>query len=84
MSKKKKKHEKLVEICIKIPCWFIIGFIVAVIILGKESYNCQQALKEPKHCLDICADQLLRFENKGLITIHCQKCSTKGGNNDNT
>lgn len=82
MSKKRKKHNKLVEICIKIPFGFIIGFIVAVITLGKETYNCQQALKEPKHCLDICADQLLRFENKGLITIHCQKCSTKGGNNE--
>lgn len=80
MNKKTKKY--LVEIFIKIPCWFIIGFIIAIIILGKESYNCQQALKEPKHCLDICADQLLRFENKGLITIHCQKCSTKGSDNE--
>lgn len=80
MNKKRKKY--LVEILIKIPYWFIIGFIVAVITLGKETYNCQQALKEPKHCLDICADQLLRFENKGLITIHCQKCSTKGGYNE--
>ena len=65
-----------------IPYGFIIGFVVAIIVLGKETHNCQQALKEPKHCLDICADQLLRFENKGLITIHCQKCSTKGNNNE--
>lgn len=82
MSRKKKKYDKLVEMCIKIPFGIIIGFIVAIIILGKESYNCQQALKEPKHCLDVCADQLLRFENRGLITIHCQKCTTKGDNNE--
>lgn len=63
-------------------CAFVFGFIVAVIILGRESYNCQQTLKDPKHCQDICVDQLLRFENKGLITIHCQKCSTKRNNND--
>lgn len=82
MSRKKKKYDKLVEICIKIPFGFIIGFIVAVITLGKETYNCQQTLNDPKHCADICADQLLRFENKGLITIHCQKCSTKGDDNE--
>jgi len=80
MSKKRKKY--LVEIFIKIPCWFIIGFVVALIVLGKETYNCQQTLNEPKRCLDICADQLLRFENRGLITIHCQKCTTKGGDNE--
>lgn len=80
MSKKRKKY--LVEIFIKISCWFIIGFVVALIVLGKETYNCQQTLNDPKHCADICADQLLRFENKGLITIHCQKCTTKGGDNE--
>ena len=65
-----------------IPWGFIFGFLAAVIILGADFRTCQQTLNDPKHCADICADQLLRFEKRGLITIHCQKCSTKGGDNE--
>lgn len=61
---------------------FGFGIILSIIIFGKSLYDCQQALKNPKHCADVCADQLLRFENKGLITIHCQKCTTKGSDNE--
>ena len=78
----RKKKNKLWNIFFMILYGFILGFVVAIIVLGKETYNCQQTLNEPKHCLDICADQLLRFENKGLITIHCQKCETKSGDNE--
>ena len=77
-----KKTDDWIKFIFQISFGFLTGFILSIIILGKSSYDCQQALKEPKHCLDVCADQLLRFENKGLITIHCQKCTTKGGNNE--
>ena len=84
MIKKKNKCDKLwgISIFFTIPCAAVFGFVFATIVLGKESYECQQTLNDPKHCADICADQLLRFENKGLITIHCQKCSTKGGKDE--
>ena len=79
---KEEKNKWWQDILIMIPWGFIFGFLAAVIILGADLRTCQQTLNDPKHCADICADQLLRFENKGLITIHCQKCSTKGGDNE--
>lgn len=68
------------DIVIMFPYGFVFGFVAAAILLGADLYTCQQTLNEPTHCADVCADQLLRFENKGLITIHCQKCETKGNN----
>ena len=79
---KEEKNKWWQDILIMIPWGFAFGFITAAIILGADFQTCQQTLNDPKHCADICADQLLRFENKGLITIHCQKCSTKGGDNE--
>ena len=79
---KEEKNKWWQDILIMIPWGFMFGFLVATIIFSADFQTCQQTLNDPKHCADICADQLLRFENKGLITIHCQKCSTKGGDND--
>ena len=79
---KKNKWDKLFDIFIRLPYGFAIGFVVGIIVMGKDLETCRQTLKEPEHCFDICADQLLRFENRGLITIHCQKCTTKGSDNE--